>query len=340
MITSDVVVDLAGWYAPTGATLSPIAPRRLIDTRTGTGLGIGTVAAGSTTAFDMAGALGGRVSGVAINITATGADGAGFVTAFACGQARPVASNVNHRAAQSVSNMAMVALAADGRVCFYSHARTHLVVDVFATIGSDGPPDATVTIRSPVRIVDTRIGLGASPSSAIGPLPAMREFVVPIDVSLADSGRAGSTVAGLALLNVTAVHPSADGWLAVRPCGTTLPEISNLNVEAGSITPGHVVAAVGTSGSVCIVSMVSTDVVVDLLGWSRAAPLSTSARPPARGLRRLFTPLAVGMNRCSTPPVHRRSSVTPPVTLGLHPMATPWRWPVPAPAPARCPARA
>lgn len=334
MVTTDVIVDLAGWYGPTGSTVSPTAPRRIIDTRIGKGLASGAVDAGATVAFDIHDALppSTTAEGVAINITATQPDGDGFITAFPCGRDRPTASNVNYTTGQSISNMAMVPVAVDGRVCFFTHARTHLVVDVFAVIGaSDTTTTATVTVRSPNRIVDTRIGLGTSSPTATGPLPALRELTVHAD-------DATGTATALAVLNVTAVHPNGDGWLAAHPCGTTAPEISNLNFLTDSITAGHVVVAVGTSGSVCITSMVSTDVVVDLIGWSRATPTATTAAATstAAGLRRLFSRPAIGRGHCSTRQDPRQSGLPLPAVLDRHQWATPWHWPIPPRVPVRC----
>lgn len=342
MVTTDVVVDLAGWYGPTGSTLSPIAPRRLIDTRIGTGLAPGAIAGGATVAFDVPAALGTSATGVAVNITSTLSEGEGFITAFACGHDRPQASNVNYVIGQVVSNMAIVPLAADGRLCFYAHARTHLVVDVFALVGvGDATTTTAVAVRSPRRIVDTRIALGTT-QTAPGPLTAMHELTVPIDTATSSEVTSGASGTGavLAVLNVTAVHPSGDGWLAAYPCGTTIPEISNLNFRAGSITPGHVVVAVGTSGSVCITAMVTTDVVVDLIGWLRATPAAPSLTTAAVAMRRLFNSPVVGTNRCTTRRDHRQQVLTLLGALDRGRPAIPWRSPTRAKAPAQCPVRA
>jgi hypothetical protein len=52
------------------------------------------------------------------------------------------------------------------------------------------------------------------------------------------------------LLNVTVVLPSADGFVSIRPAGTGgAPTTSNLNFEAGDITPNAVFVALPTAGA-------------------------------------------------------------------------------------------
>ncbi len=76
---TDLVVDLAGWWLPSGAAELVPAQRRVWDTRVQ-----GGGATGSVLTLDLASlstALG-DVSGVAVNLTATDAAGPGFLTAY------------------------------------------------------------------------------------------------------------------------------------------------------------------------------------------------------------------------------------------------------------------
>ena len=45
---------------------------------------------------------------------------------------RPLASNLNFGAGQVVANLAVTAASANGRVCIYTFARTHIVADLLA----------------------------------------------------------------------------------------------------------------------------------------------------------------------------------------------------------------
>ena len=68
-------------------------------------------------------------------------------------------------------------------------------------------------------------------------------------------------------LNVTAVGPSAGGFLSVFPCTGAVPSTSTLNYQTDRLaTPNQVTVAV-SAGQVCILSQYATDLVVDLAGW-------------------------------------------------------------------------
>src|SRR5204862_6328940 len=94
---------------------------------------------------------------VAMNVTVTNPAAAGFVTVWPCGEAQPLASNLNYVAGQNVPNLTISRLGAGGKVCFYSMVATDLVADVsgYFPAGSDYKP-----IDNPTRILDTRNGTG------------------------------------------------------------------------------------------------------------------------------------------------------------------------------------
>jgi glucose/arabinose dehydrogenase len=130
--TTQLVVDLAGWYAP-GATGSFTAtePIRLFDTREGAALS--RFSADTEIPDQVAGTVlvpPGATS-IALNVTVTHPDGPGYVKVYPCGANDPLVSNVNYRANQeAAANLAVVKLPADGRVCFRSFASTDVVVDL------------------------------------------------------------------------------------------------------------------------------------------------------------------------------------------------------------------
>ena len=81
-----------------------------------------------------------NVAAVALNVTGTEAADGGFVTVFPGPSPRPLASNLNlERTGQTVSNHVIVPVAPDGTVRLYTHAGTHLVVDVFGWYTADNP---------------------------------------------------------------------------------------------------------------------------------------------------------------------------------------------------------
>lgn len=151
-----VVVDLLGWYssttavaattasgasngaAPPGVPFEPLAPERLLDTReTGAGPLIGGSGALALTVAGAGGVPSGtRAQAVVLNVTATAASTAGFVTVYPCGAAFPLASNLNFANGYDVANMVTVPVGADGQVCLYANRTTHLVVDLAGWYGT------------------------------------------------------------------------------------------------------------------------------------------------------------------------------------------------------------
>jgi len=68
-------------------------------------------------------------------------------------------------------------------------------------------------------------------------------------------------------LNLTAVGPTAEGYVTVWPCGSTRPDTSNVNFVKDQIVPNAVIAPVDSTGKVCIASSVASHVVIDINGW-------------------------------------------------------------------------
>jgi len=129
-----VLVDVVGSFTDGTASSSstgtyvPLAPTRIVDTRSSTPFG--RMIAGATASVNAA-AVPDNAFGVTQNIIMVGADGYGYVTAFPTGLAAvPVVSNGNTTAAgQNRSVLSMTVLGA-GSSSFYLSIGTHLVVDV------------------------------------------------------------------------------------------------------------------------------------------------------------------------------------------------------------------
>ena len=123
---SHLIVDLAGvWTEKSGARPISVLPSRLLDSR-------GTYpAAGFMQKVTVAGRAGVSTGATAaqVNITVTNPVGAGFVTAWPCGQPQPNVSNLNYVDGQTVANSATVPLGG-GQLCLASSSAADLIVDV------------------------------------------------------------------------------------------------------------------------------------------------------------------------------------------------------------------
>lgn len=256
-----LVADAVGWYVPTASSAAgrfqPLTPGRLLDTRTGN-----RPAAATTIVLPVAGRQGvpsTGVSAVALNVTATDAAAAGYVTVWPDGSV-PLASSLNvESSGQTVPNQVIVPLGADGAVRLYTQTGTHLVVDVAGWYTDATAPDTTTGLyvpASPYRAMDTR------PS---GKLTAGASRTL----ELATTGKAAEGATAV-VLNVTATEATAAGYVTVWPEGA-MPTASSLNVDsAGQTVANHVVADLGADGAVRLFSQTGTHLVVDVNGWFTA----------------------------------------------------------------------
>ena len=123
-----VTINSGQTTAPTGFTGT--TPTRVLDTRTGIGAPAAKLGAGATLTLTVPGLPAG-VTAVAVNVTATAPTATSFLTAYPGGTTRPTASNLNFAAGQTIPNLVLVPLGADGTVTFYNKAGT---VDVIADL--------------------------------------------------------------------------------------------------------------------------------------------------------------------------------------------------------------
>lgn len=134
----DLVVDVTGYLkAGTGKRFTPSTPFRLIDTRERArpelqaGTAGAPVLAGQTVTIQIAGVRGvpAGIQAVSMNLTVTGANRAGYITAWPCGD-RPTTSTANYEPGDAVSNGAQLPLSATGALCVYSMQDAHVIIDV------------------------------------------------------------------------------------------------------------------------------------------------------------------------------------------------------------------
>ena len=107
------------------APFFPLTPARICDTRSNgnTTPCVGkTLSAGDTLTVQVTGEGGvpPGASAVVANVTATGATAESFLTAYPEGATRPLASNLNFKAGQTVPNLVTVPLSASGAIDLYN----------------------------------------------------------------------------------------------------------------------------------------------------------------------------------------------------------------------------
>jgi hypothetical protein len=158
MTATEVLVDVSGWF-DTGLQF---AAGRLADTRGDAS--VQTVVPGTPLRVPVAGQQGvARLDatpapmGVALNVTAVGPTGPGYLRVWPCGSPEPETSSVNYMARNAIEPNAVIAPVDEtGEICVSTMTPTEVLVDV------SGWFDAGVRAATG-RLVDTRSGIGPIP---------------------------------------------------------------------------------------------------------------------------------------------------------------------------------
>ena len=277
--TSDVIVDVSGYFVDSAGPASagrfvPTDPDRLIDMREPIGSTndhTRTLSPGDATAdgpsevtrhrVPVAGKLDVPASGassVAVIVTAlsNGTAEAGWVRLTAAGQ-RAGTSNLNTDAGfDQRNNLVVVELGTDGSIDVDLFKTDQVLIDVVGWFTDDSQPPSTAgrfRLVPPTRVADTRVGLGFGPLGADG-TAELDPAVVPASASALAQ-------------NLTVAPATTLSYVTVRPTGTDLPEVSNLNSTAnGQIRAATAFTRLG-DGSETVFSLFPTQLVVDVFGY-------------------------------------------------------------------------
>ncbi len=240
-----------------------LRPQRILDTRIGLGASPGAVGVGEQVDVQIAGVAGVPavgVSAVVLNVTATEAMHAGFVTVYPSEARRPTVSNLNLETGQTAANLVTVKVGANGMVTVFTSGGTQLVADIagYYTPASSST-DGRLHAATPQRVLDTREGLGAPTAK----LAAGGQ----IDLQVLGRGPVPPAGVSAVVLNVTGDQASADGYVTVWPAGGERPLVSNLNLVAGDTRANLVIVPVGRDGMVSLFTLGGADLIADVAGW-------------------------------------------------------------------------
>jgi hypothetical protein len=277
------VGDDAFAFATWGLDYSPYGPTRILDTRFGTGAPVDKVPAKGTVKLQVSGAgpadapIPGDIIAVVLNVTVTNALGSGFITVYNDGVAVPITSNVNYVPGQTVPNLVIVPVSADGVVDLYNGGDAAGSVDLIADVS--GYFTASVangyTSVTPVRLLDTRYGTGAP----VGQVPA--QGVLPLQIAGADGGQLPASGITAVALNLTATGAKGAGFITAYPAGGTAPNASNVNYTKGQTIANSVIVPVSAGGVVDLLNggdaAGSVDLVADVVGYYSAGAGSAYA---------------------------------------------------------------
>jgi hypothetical protein len=233
------------------------------------------------------------ISSVVLNMTAVAPSASGYLTVYPAGTIRPVASNLNFRAKETVANLVEVPVSPSGQVAIYngSDGNTNVVVDVEGYVTSSS--GHLYNPISPLRICDTRSGnpsnLGGKEAQCSGKTLTPN---TPLQIQVGGLGSIPLTASAV-VINLTAVMPVSGGYLTAYPAGSTIPLASNVNFSANRSVPNSAIVALSSSGTIDIVSDTTTNAIVDVEGYFSS---SGSSYTP-------ISPVRIADTRCSTKPM-------------------------------------
>jgi hypothetical protein len=241
------------------------ASRAFITRNPGGRLGL-TVSPRTPLRFKVTGSNGVPSSGVgavSMNVTVTTPRGEGFITAYPC-DSRPDASNLNYVLNETVPNAVIAPVSADGEVCFYTYAETHLIADVNGYF----PSGSGFVSNTPARVIDTRVG-AAQGLRTVSKAKVGNGTELRVQFTNLPGGITPASGVGAVSLNVTVTGsqaPNEGGFVTVYPCGNR-PDASNLNFRSGQTVPNAVITPVSANGDVCFYVFGSTDLIADINGY-------------------------------------------------------------------------
>jgi len=270
-----VVADVFGWTTDGSATLSPgeglfhpVAPYRVLDTRSTFALG-----PGESRSLQVAGTGGAAglpatgVSAVVLNLAVTRPTASSYLTVYPGGQSLPLTANLNFLAGETRANRVIVPVGADGTITIYNRAGTsHVIVDAggwYTAPGSVAGGSRFVGL-TPSRFEDTRL-------SVLGPLvKEARTYWVAGNAGIPPAGTSDAPTA--VVLNVTAVHTATTtgGYFTIYPADvTTRPLVSDLNFKGNQVVGNLVVVKLAPDGGFTLASVApdATHAVIDVLGY-------------------------------------------------------------------------
>ena len=266
--TVGLVLDLTGYFVrdANGSTFIPIAPNRIVDSRSRKGVSA-PLTAGKITTFSVAGLAGipSNATAVTGNATITGQTGAGYITVaptIAAGHP-PVSSTLNFPRNDTRANNVTVPLSGGKLQVEYIGSAKTTVQFIFDVTGYfvPGLSGATFVPLAPGRVVDSRIALGfKGPLKTGGTAP----FAVSGQVSV-------HPIAVAVVGNLTVAGQTSGGWLAAAPGPET--STSTLNFPVGDDRANGFVSLLGPGGTLSVtfggLRGSAAQVVVDILGYYR-----------------------------------------------------------------------
>jgi hypothetical protein len=264
--TTDVVLDIDGYFAPSGSQTDlfyPITPCRIVDTRGANGDLGGPYLSGRTQRdFPVSESScipqGQGIDAYSFNFTAvpdTPGGELGYLTVWPQGGSKPVVSTLNNPTGTIVANAAIVPAGNGGGISVYPDQDTDLVIDINGYFAPPGQNGLSLYPEIPCRVLDTRNNNGQ---------PFIHELTVGVSTGYCPIP--SPTVERAYVFNATVVPSTGLGYLTLWPDGQNRPLASTLNAPDGFITSNMAIVPT-TNGSIDAYADELTHLILDLSGF-------------------------------------------------------------------------
>jgi len=280
--TTDVVVDVTGYYAPPAAGglyfHALPSPVRLLETRAGQSIGCvlpGAPLTGGQDSLQSAVSACTNIPAAARaivgNATTVSPQGGGYLTLFPADATRPLVAGSNYNFNQVVNGPFTVGLSASGQFKIFTLATTELIVDV---LGYYSPQAADVNgagllftpLPHPVRLLETRASQSIGCFKPGAPLNGNQVYTQPAR-GLCDGLTIPATALGV-VGNATVVTPQGGGYLTLWPGGAAQPTVATANYNAGQVVNRHFIVGLGNAdGAFKMFSSTTAELVIDVAGF-------------------------------------------------------------------------
>jgi hypothetical protein len=269
--TVHVIVDVTGYFVAgdTHATYAPIAPIRVLDSRTGKGL-FGPFVPNVPKTLSIAAANGIPADAIAVtaNLTVVGQTRAGYLSVTPNPSSNPSTSTINFPVGDTRANGLTARLNGSGDLSIVykaSGGSTHVVLDVTGYYRNN-PGGLLYYPLSPGRIVDTRPGIlaselvGAFSANGSRTLDAVGHARVPL---------LASALTG----NVTVVGQTSGGYVSITREPVPNPTTSTINFPVGDSRANGATVPLNGAGELSFVFKAptgrTTHLIFDVTGYFR-----------------------------------------------------------------------
>jgi YVTN family beta-propeller protein len=244
--SSHVVVDVEGYYSAgsgVAGRLVTVGPAVAFDTAAKGGggpLGARVARAFTVTGLDRVPRTG--VAAVVLDLTSSATTAASYASVYPAGTTRSLASSLNWEKGRAATNLVTVPIGRGGAIDIYNRNGSAEVSGVIRGYVTSARATATGHLATPVAPV---VLLATTASGGGGPLGAGRVLALPVN------GRDGvPTHATDAVLDITAIRPTAPSSLTAYPAGAGRPAIADLSWPRGQTSSDLVVVPIGVGGIV------------------------------------------------------------------------------------------